>query len=65
MEKHRMELLKQIGEKEKLKIKTRQELFEEGLALKMEKQKREEMLKDTMLKKMAMIRLDKQNIFNN
>ncbi|KAG8263401.1 hypothetical protein J6590_035240 [Homalodisca vitripennis] len=51
-----MELLKQIGEKEKDRIKARQQLFEEGLAIKVEKQKRDEMLKETMIKKMNMIR---------
>uniref|UniRef100_A0A1B6I1U4 Cilia- and flagella-associated protein 45 n=1 Tax=Homalodisca liturata TaxID=320908 RepID=A0A1B6I1U4_9HEMI len=56
IEHHRMELLKQIGEKEKDRIKARQQLFEEGLAIKVEKQKRDEMLKETMIKKMNMIR---------
>lgn len=56
VENHRMELLKQIGEKEKEKIKSRQQLFEEGLAIKVEKQRREDILKQTMIKKMNMIR---------
>ncbi|XP_054276376.1 cilia- and flagella-associated protein 45-like [Macrosteles quadrilineatus] len=56
LESHRMELLKQIGEKEKQKIKARQQQFEEGLAVKVEKQKREDTLKETMAKKMNMIR---------
>lgn len=51
-----MELLKQIGEKEKERIKTRQQLFEEGMAIKVEKQKRDDTLKETMLKKMNTIR---------
>ncbi|XP_075210532.1 cilia- and flagella-associated protein 45-like [Lycorma delicatula] len=53
---HRMTLLKQINEKEKERIKQRQQQFQEGVAIKLEEKKRNEMLHDTMIKKMAQIR---------
>lgn len=56
IDEHRMALLKQINEKEWERIKNRQEQFQEGVAIKMEEKKRSEMLRDTMMKKMAQIR---------
>lgn len=51
-----MILLKQINEKERERIKNRQQSFQEGVAIKLEEKKRNELLRDTMIKKMTQIR---------
>ncbi|RZF40903.1 hypothetical protein LSTR_LSTR015059 [Laodelphax striatellus] len=53
---YRIQLLKQINEKQQNTIAARQAQFQEGVAIKMDEKKRNEMLKDTMLRKMQQIR---------
>ncbi|CAG2062473.1 unnamed protein product, partial [Timema podura] len=50
-EAYRGAILKQINEKERERIKCRQELFEEGLVMKREEQLREKHMREIMNKK--------------
>ncbi|XP_039287786.1 cilia- and flagella-associated protein 45 [Nilaparvata lugens] len=56
IDRYRIQLLKQINEKQENTIAARQAQFQEGVAIKMDEKKRNEMLKDTMLRKMQQIR---------
>lgn len=60
---HRAALLKQINEREAERIRMRRQVFEEGIAVKLESDNRDESLKKTIKKKITAIRYNRKKLY--